>query len=143
MSLDSKAALTANNIAKKIIPLNNVIDVNFAQCDMVMWKPKNITIDDLEKKPQTCLAQGTVSCGTYPKLRQIGEDDSISFKYQYLCVKINEAKVFGDINDGGDPVAWVEVVWGGVKKKSKIFKREFVNQTLFFKIPLPPHLMKD
>jgi hypothetical protein len=46
---------------------------------------------------------------------------------QYLCVKINDANVFGDLNDGGDAIVWVDVTWAGVIKKSRNFKRPHVN----------------
>lgn len=46
--------------------------------------------------------------------------------------------MFGDINDGGDPIVWVDVKWAGVVKKSRQFKRPHVNQILYFKIPIPP-----
>jgi hypothetical protein len=33
---------------------------------------------------------------------------------RYFCVRIDEAKVFGDISDGGEPKVWIDVEWGGV-----------------------------
>jgi hypothetical protein len=82
--------------------------------------------------------QGTIATGCFPKWRQIGEDDTIRMKDQYLCVKINDANVFGDINDGGDPIVWIDCKWAGVVKKTRQFKRPHVNQILYFKIPIPP-----
>ena len=73
-----------------------------------------------------------------PRWRQVGEDDTVKFNDQYLAIKINEANVFRDINDGGDAAAWVEINWGGTTKKTREFKKTFVNQTLYFKIPIPP-----
>jgi hypothetical protein len=32
----------------------------------------------------------------------------VQFKEQYMCVKINEANVFGDLNDGGEAKVWIE-----------------------------------
>jgi len=57
---------------------------------------------------------------------------------RYLCVKVNEANVFGDLNDGGDAQVWVDVSWAGVTKQTRHFKKPNVNQTLYFKIPIPP-----
>ena len=62
----------------------------------------------------------------------------VQFKEQYMCVKINEANVFGDLNDGGEAKVWIEVQWAGVTKKSRQFKKPNVNQILYFKIPIPP-----
>ena len=62
---------------------------------------------------------------------------------QYLCVKINEANVFGDLNDGGDAKVWCDVSWGGVLKQTKPFKRQHVNQILYFKIPVPADLKSN
>jgi len=50
--------------------------------------------------------------------------------------------VFRDINDGGDASVWIEAKWGGVVKKSRMFKRPHVNQILYFKIPIPPSKRK-
>jgi len=62
---------------------------------------------------------------------------------QYLCVKINDANVFGDLNDGGDAIVWVDVIWAGVLKRSRNFKRAHVNQVLYFKIPIPPSVRRN
>ena len=62
----------------------------------------------------------------------------VQFKEQYMCVKINEANVFGDLNDGGEAKVWIECQWAGVTKKSRQFKRPNVNQILYFKISIPP-----
>lgn len=94
--------------------------------------------DDLDKPAQTCIIQGTVATGCFPRYRQKGEDDMVQFKEQYLCVKINEANVFGDLNDGGEAKVWIECQWAGVTKTTRQFKRPNVNQILYFKIPIPP-----
>ena len=40
----------------------------------------------------------------------MGEDDLIGMEEKYLCVKVNEAKVFGgDLSDGGDAKVWIHV----------------------------------
>jgi len=39
----------------------------------------------------------------------MGEDDLIGMEEKYLCVKVNEAKVFGDLSDGGDAKVWCDV----------------------------------
>ena len=62
---------------------------------------------------------------------------------RYLCVKINEANVFGDFRDGGEALVWIDCHWGGVCKKTRIFKRENVQQTLYFKIPIAPDVKKN
>jgi hypothetical protein len=85
---------------------------------MIMWKGDYKEVDEKSKR-QFCTVQGTVSIGCYPRYRQIGDDDTVRFKDQYFCVKINEAKVFGEINDGGDALVWVECNWGGVVKKTR------------------------
>lgn len=64
--------------------------------------------DDLDKPAQTCIIQGTVATGNFPRFKQTGEDDMVQFKEQYMCVKINEANVFGDLNDGGEAKVWIE-----------------------------------
>ena len=49
-------------------------------------------------------------------------EDFMQVKYefeQYLAIKINEANVFGDLNDGGDAAVWVECKWGGLSKKTR------------------------
>lgn len=86
-----------------------------------------INDEDLDKPAQTCVVQGTVSIGCFPKWRQKGEDELLAFREQYLCIKVNEANVFGDINDGGDVEAWVQVNWGGLSKDTRHFKRQNVN----------------
>jgi len=83
--------------------------------------------DDFDKLAQTCVIQGTVSVGSFPKWRQKGEDELVAMRERYLVVKINEANVFGDISDGGEALAWIEVVWGGVLKTTRKFKRANVN----------------
>jgi len=96
--------------------------------------------DDLDKPAQTCIIQGTVSVGSFPKFRQIGEDELVGMRERYLCVKINEANVFGDLNDGGEAKVWVDVLWSGITKSTRQFKRQNVNETLYFKIPVPPQI---
>ena len=113
-------------MGQKLVPLKEVIDVNFLKCDMVIHRTTEVS-DDLDKKAQTCTVQGTVSTGCYPKWRQVGDDETVRMAEQYLCVKINEANVFGDLNDGGDAAVWVECKWGGVIKKSRQFRRPHVN----------------
>jgi hypothetical protein len=94
--------------------------------------------EDLNRPAQTCEIQGTVSIGSFPQWRQKGEDELVASKERYLCIKINEAQVFGDLNDGGDALVWCQVSWGGLTKKTREFRRPNVNQTLFFKISVPP-----
>ena len=96
--------------------------------------------DDFDKLAQTCVIQGTVSVGSFPKWRQKGEDELVAMRERYLVVKINEANVFGDISDGGEALAWIDVIWGGVLKTTRKFKRANVNQPLYFKIPVPPDI---
>jgi hypothetical protein len=38
---------------------------------------------------------------------------------RYFCVKINQANVFGDLRDGGDPKVWCEVRWAGMSKNTR------------------------
>ena len=57
---------------------------------------------------------------------------------RYFCVKVNQANVFGDLRDGGDPKVWCEVRWAGMSKNTRQFNKEKVYQTLYFKIPIPP-----
>jgi len=38
---------------------------------------------------------------------------------RYLCIKINEANVFGDLSDGGEALVWCEVTWAGVTKLTR------------------------
>jgi hypothetical protein len=59
---------------------------------------------------------------------------------KYLCVKINEANVFGDLNDGGEAKVWIDCHWGGVVKQTRQFKKANVNQILYFKISIPPSI---
>ena len=94
--------------------------------------------EDLDKLAQTCIIQGTIHVGTFPKWRQKGDDELVGMRNRYLCVKINEANVFGDLNDGGEAKVWVDVQWAGLLKKTREFKRQNVNQILYFKIPIPP-----
>ena len=114
-------------LGTKIIPLKDVVDVSFAKSDMIIHQKKNenedVDSDDLDRPAQTCEVQGTISIGTFPKHRQKGEDELIAFREQYLCIKVNEANVFNDINDGGDVEAWVQVNWGGIAKDTRHFKR--------------------
>ena len=65
--------------------------------------------------------------GSFPKWKQYGDDETVSKNDLYLCVQINEANVFRDINDGGDAQVWVDVRWAGKVKKTKKFKKPFVN----------------
>ena len=99
--------------------------------------------DDLDKPNQMCDVQGTIGIGTFPKWRQKGEDELIRIQDRYLCVKINEANVFGDLNDGGDAKVWIDVTWAGVTKMTRQFKRQNVNQTLYFKILIPASSMES
>ena len=64
-------------------------------------------------------------------------------KDRYLCIKINEANVFGDISDGGDALVWIDVIWAGVIKQTRKFKRQNVNEKLYFKIPIPPDVKSN
>lgn len=59
---------------------------------------------------------------------------------RYFCVKINEANVFGDLSDGGEAKVWCDVTWGGVIKTTRKFKKPNVNETLYFKISIPPNI---
>jgi len=142
ISLDDKQTIGSANLGVKIVQLREVIDVNFAKCDMVIHKTNEVS-DDLDKKAQVCTVQGTVSTGCFPKWRQVGEDETVRMAEQYLCVKVNEANVFGDLNDGGDAAVWIECKWGGVIKKTRNFKRPHVNQIVYFKIPVPPNIKKN
>ena len=106
---------------------------------MIIYKGES---ENEESRQQICTIQGTVVMGSWPKWRQVGEDETVRMGDQYLCLKINEANVFRDINDGGDASVWIEAKWGGVVKKSRMFKRPHVNQILYFKIPIPPSKRK-
>ena len=57
----------------------------------------------------------------------MGEDDLVGMTERYLCVKINEANVFGDLSDGGDAKVWCDVQWSGITKSTREFKRQHVN----------------
>ena len=59
-------------------------------------------------------------------------------KERYLCIKVLEANVFGDLSDGGDAEVWCQINWGGLSKNTRHFKRSTVNQIVYFKIPVPP-----
>ena len=59
---------------------------------------------------------------------------------RYFCVKINQAQVFGDLRDGGDPKVWCEVRWAGMSKETPRFNKEGVFKILYFKIPIPPDI---
>ena len=136
--------LGATQLGTKIIPLREVIDVAFAKADMVIYKGEGTDDgDDLDKQAQTCTIQGTVNVGSFPRYRQQGNDETVKFMDQYFCVRINEAKVFNDLNDGGDAIVWIDVQWAGVIKQTKQFKRPILNQTLYFKIPIPPAIKKN
>ena len=58
-------------------------------------------------------------------------------------MKINKANVFGDLNDGGDAVAWVDLEWGGIIKQSKRFKKDHVNQIFYFKLSVPEVIRRN
>lgn len=136
----------AKPIGTKLLPLTEVIDINYAKIDMVIHK-KELTLpikdEDLDKDAQTCELQGTVNVGSYPRYRQKGTDELVLLRDRYLCVKIIEAKVFEDFRDGGEALVWIECFWGGVMKKTRIFKKENVQQTLYFKISIPPDIKKN
>lgn len=74
-------ALTSKDIGSKVVPLSEVVDVNYAQADMVIHKKEKsskVEFDDdeqLDKDAQTCTIQGSVNIGSEPKWRQKGEDD--------------------------------------------------------------------
>jgi len=53
------------------MPLREVIDINFAKADMVIHKDFSgvFNEDDIDKLAQTCVIQGTVSVGSFPKWR--------------------------------------------------------------------------
>lgn len=123
--------ITDTLIGQKIIPLRDVIDVSFAKTDMVIHRKKDDEYDSddegMNRKSQTCEIQGTVQIGSRPKWCQKGEDELVAKKERYLCIKINEVKVFDDLNDGGDATVWCHVTWGGLTKKTREFKRANVN----------------
>jgi hypothetical protein len=56
----------------------------------------------------------------------------------YFCIKINQANVFGDLNESGEAIVWCEVTWAGITKETRHFMKPNVNETLKFKIPIPP-----
>lgn len=139
VKLYSRGALKDTFIGEKIIPLRDVVDVSFAKAAMVIHRGgRDADDEDLNEQAQTCEIQGTVSIGSFPRWRQKGEDELVARKERYLCIKINEAQVFGDLNDGGDALVWCQVSWGGLTKKTREFRRPNVNQTLYFKISVPP-----
>ena len=94
---------------------------------MVIHRKEEISDSDLDKPQQTCEISGSLQIGTFPKWRQKGEDELIRMRDRYLCVKINEANVFDDISDGGEPRVWIDVTWGGVTKRTRDFRRANVN----------------
>ena len=119
-------ALTDKPIGTKIVPLREVIDVMFAKADMVIHKgegSKATADDDFDKLAQTCTVQGSVLLGSAPKWRQKGEDELVTMRSRFLCVRINEANVFSDLNDGGDAIVWIDVTWGGVTRRTREFKK--------------------
>ena len=131
----NKLLLGSKELGKKIIQLKEVIDINFAKTDMIIHKAEGKTADDdddLDKMPSSCCIQGTVLTGSFPKFRQMGEDDLVGMEERYLCVKINEANVFGGLSDGGDAKVWVDVQWAGITKSTREFKRAHVNQIIYF-----------
>lgn len=140
--LDNSSLLQSDEIGSKLIPLKDVVDNSFAKTEMVIWRDKNKSDNEINRRQIGCTMQGVVQVGSFPRWRQQGDDDSVKFADQYLCVQINEANVFRDINDGGDAQAWVEVKWAGSSKRTKKFKKAFVNQILYFKMPIPSNKRK-
>lgn len=104
--------------------------MQFAKTDMIIHKNEDggpVDDDDLDKPAQTCVVQGTVTVGSFPKWRQKGEDELVAMRDRYLCVKLNEANVFGDLSDGGEAKVWIDVTWAGVVKQSRQFSKPNVN----------------
>ena len=60
LTIKNKGALTSKDIGSKIVPMGDVVDVNFAQADMVIHrkeKSAKVEGDDdeqLDKDAQTC-----------------------------------------------------------------------------------------
>lgn len=131
INIQNKELIGSKNIGTKIVPLREVIDIAFLKSDMVIHRKVDsgpiLNDEDLDKQAQTCEIQGTVNIAKFPKWRQKGEDELVGMRERYLCIKINEANVFGDLNDGGEALVWCEVVWGGLTKKTRQFKRANVN----------------
>jgi hypothetical protein len=127
VTLKNKGILSDTILGTKLMPLREAIDVNFCKGDMVIHKEiKTGPIaddEDLDKLAQTCIIQGAINVGSFPKWRQKGDDELVGMRNRYLCVKINEANVFGDLNDGGEAKVWVDVQWAGLLKKTREFKR--------------------
>lgn len=60
-------------LGTKIIPLRDVIDINFAKTDMIIHKTKATNAqesdDDFDKLEQVCSVQGSIIFGSSPKWR--------------------------------------------------------------------------
>jgi hypothetical protein len=62
-------------LGTKIIPLRDVIDINFAKTDMIIHKKSTKATtaqesdDDFDKLEQVCSVQGSIIFGSSPKWR--------------------------------------------------------------------------
>jgi len=51
----------------------------------------------------------------------------VALNNYYFCLQINEANVFQDISDGGEALVWCDVIWNGVRKESRRYKKSNVD----------------
>ena len=62
---------------------------------------------------------------------------------RYLVVYVTKLNVIEAIAAQGDPAVWVEVEWGGIRKKSKQIKsRPQLNETFHFQLAMPEDFLK-
>jgi hypothetical protein len=75
ITLRNKLSVGSSVLGTKIIPLRDVIDINFAKTDMIIHKNSTKTSnaqesdDDFDKLEQVCSVQGSIIFGSYPKWR--------------------------------------------------------------------------
>ena len=61
----------------------------------------------------------------------------------YLVVAISKLNVFDSMEDGGEVSVFATIEWSGNLKKTKMFRKANVNETLYFNIPIEDEIKKD
>ena len=96
---------------------------------MQIYKDKS----NREELFQSCSVKGIVKLASEPQFQQTGNFQQIKKELRYLVVYVTKLNVIEAIAAQGDPAVWVEVEWGGIRKKSKQIKsRPQLNEMFHF-----------
>ncbi len=96
-----------------------------------------------EEHGQLVSLQGMAVLHTKPKYLQGGGGVEVYEKNYYLVTQIRSCDTKDALEDLGLAEYFCQISWGGIMQKTGIHRREQVNETFYFELPLDDDTKKD